>query len=152
MTNGSLEVIDNLIISHVMKSTANNDILSDSWIISFVMWFLATCLKKGQKWLNWHCKTKKCKENQSRIRFDYKWSFSECDNFWTCCSSNNPCKEKEGDCDTNDECINDLTCGVRNCGPLYPASSDCCENKGRYSNALINMTSNARILLCNTWF
>ena len=25
----------------------NNDILSDSWIISCVMWFLAFCLRKG---------------------------------------------------------------------------------------------------------
>ena len=58
------------------------------------------------------------------------WSLSECDNYWTCCSSKNPCKEKEGDCDTNADCINDLTCGVHNCGPLFPAHSDCCENEG----------------------
>ena len=47
----------------------NHDILSDSWIISCVMWFLATCLKKGQKWLNWHCKTKKAqrKSNQNYV-------------------------------------------------------------------------------------
>ena len=85
-------------------------------------------------------------EGRGILKFDYMSSLSECDNFWTCCSSNNPCKEKEGDCDTNSDCINGLTCGVHNCGPLFPAYSDCCENDGKYSNGLINMASNSQIL------
>ena len=75
-------------------------------------------------------KTPKFQKN-SNVEFNYIWSFSECINFWTCCSSANPCQDKEGDCDTNADCIDDLTCGIRNCGPLYPANSDCCESEGR---------------------
>ena len=70
-------------------------------------------------------------EGRGILKFDYMSSLSECDNYWTCCSSKNPCKEKEGDCDTNADCINDLTCGVHNCGPLFPAHSDCCDNEGK---------------------
>ena len=73
------------------------------------------------------------KSKKLRPQFNYEWSFSECDNFWSCCSSTNPCKDQEGDCDTNADCINDLKCGIRNCGPLYPENSDCCETEGKYS-------------------
>merc|ERR1712086_530204 len=86
--------------------------------------------KKCEKLL----KKKKCKKKKvwkKCLKTCGKCDDSECDNYWTCCSSNNPCNEKEGDCDTNDDCINDLTCGVRNCGPLYPANSACCESEGR---------------------
>ena len=104
------------------------------WLAQYVNQFLV--LRKK------YCGT--CR--RTRHKFDYMWSLSECDNYWTCCSSKNPCKEKEGDCDTNADCINDLTCGVHNCGPLFPAHSDCCEKEGKYSNALINMDSNSHIL------
>jgi hypothetical protein len=52
---------------------------------------------------------------------------------WTCCSIENPCKEREGDCDSNDECEGDLRCGENNCNKIHPANpanfdalADCC--------------------------
>ena len=75
-------------------------------------------------------KTQKVQKN-SNVKFSYIGSFSECNNFWSCCSSAKPCQDKEGDCDINADCINDLICGIRNCGPLYPVNSDCCESQGR---------------------
>ena len=56
-----------------------------------------------------------------------------CDNVWSCCSSASPCNDEQGDCDTNDDCIGDLVCGISNCiGSKYPPNVDCCttESKG----------------------
>ena len=53
---------------------------------------------------------------------------------WTCCSIENPCKEKEGDCDSNDECEGELRCGQNNCNAIHNDSTnfallaDCCIN------------------------
>ena len=52
---------------------------------------------------------------------------------WSCCSSASPCTFNEGDCDTNEDCIGDLVCGISNCiGSKYPPNVDCCtsESKG----------------------
>ena len=72
--------------------------------------------------------------------FFQKYSFKEiflqysgCDNVWSCCSSASPCNDEQGDCDTNDDCIGDLVCGISNCiGSKYPPNVDCCtsESKG----------------------
>ena len=49
------------------------------------------------------------------------------------CSITYPCGVGEGDCDGNDECINDLVCGLDNCPNSLGASYeiDCCESKGK---------------------
>ena len=59
-------------------------------------------------------------------------SFSACKSFWTCCSDTNPCKINEGDCDSDNDCIGNLRCGVANCGSMYPINSDCCQKKGKH--------------------
>ena len=45
-----------------------------------------------------------------------------------CCTSSNQCGAKEGDCDTDDECISGLKCGQDNCDTAlgFPANYDCC--------------------------
>ena len=49
------------------------------------------------------------------------------------CTLKYPCGVDEGDCDRNDECINDLVCGLDNCPNSLGASyeTDCCESKGK---------------------
>ena len=48
------------------------------------------------------------------------------------CTSNNPCEEGEGDCDSDEQCIGDLRCGQGNglddnCNSeSFPAYYDCC--------------------------
>ena len=50
---------------------------------------------------------------------------------WSCCSSASPCNVNQGDCDTNEDCIGDLVCGIANCiGSEFPANVDCCESQG----------------------
>ena len=63
--------------------------------------------------------------------------FTECDNIWDCCTSENPCGLNRGDCDLNDHCMNDLVCGIANCGEGFPVNSDCCETSGTYISSLI---------------
>ena len=50
---------------------------------------------------------------------------------WSCCSIENPCDEKEGDCDSNSECKGKLQCGLDNCNAMNNAThfgdvADCC--------------------------
>ena len=50
---------------------------------------------------------------------------------WSCCSIENPCDEKEGDCDSNSECKGKLQCGLDNCNDMNNAThfgdlADCC--------------------------
>ena len=48
---------------------------------------------------------------------------------WSCCKSSNPCRENEGDCDTDSDCLGELVCGTNNCPSGFPASEyDCCES------------------------
>ena len=44
------------------------------------------------------------------------------------CSSGIPCKTDEGDCDTHDECENNLRCGEKNCNATlgFNTQTDCC--------------------------
>ena len=48
---------------------------------------------------------------------------------WSFCSRNEPCSDRQGDCDSDDECIQDFLCGNDNCrdfwGQADPAA-DCC--------------------------
>ena len=44
-----------------------------------------------------------------------------------CCSVQEPCGIREGDCDLDSECIGDLVCGHNNCGEGFPGNEpDCC--------------------------
>ena len=63
--------------------------------------------------------------------------FLDCDNIWDCCTSENPCGLKMGDCDLNDHCLKDLVCGIANCGAGFPLNTDCCETSGTYISSLI---------------
>ena len=63
-------------------------------------------------------------------------SFSDCDNIWDCCTSQNPCGLKSGDCDLNDHCMNDLVCGIANCGEGFPVNADCCTTSGTFISSL----------------
>ena len=47
----------------------------------------------------------------------------------SCCSVTSPCKEGEGDCDSNLHCEGDLLCGANNCdlnNPGFDTTDDCC--------------------------
>ena len=48
------------------------------------------------------------------------------------CSTDEPCEVNEGDCDSHDECFNNLFCGFSNCPSSlgFNSSVDCCETKG----------------------
>ena len=41
-----------------------------------------------------------------------------------CCTTNDPCKEGDGDCDNNNECAGSLICGEDNCP--WGDGDDCC--------------------------
>ena len=48
---------------------------------------------------------------------------------WTFCSSNNPCKHGQGDCDDDSECSPGHVCGQDNCQNFSSqalATADCC--------------------------
>ena len=56
-------------------------------------------------------------------------TFSGCDwttNSWSCCSTSHPCGPLEGDCDSNEDCINHLLCGNDNCFDSFSSTADCC--------------------------
>ena len=46
-----------------------------------------------------------------------------------CCLPSDPCRKGEGDCDADEDCKGDLTCGVDNCpkNSTYDGPDDCCE-------------------------
>ena len=49
---------------------------------------------------------------------------------WNCCTGEKKCGLGEGDCDTDDECQDELVCGSNNCkkfGNYYHEKDDCCE-------------------------
>ena len=52
---------------------------------------------------------------------------------WECCSSSRPCNVGGGDCNSDDDCAGESTCGNDNCksyfGYDWPSSSDCCTGK-----------------------
>ena len=49
------------------------------------------------------------------------------------CTHEYPCGADEGDCDSNEECQNELFCGSNNCPNSLGISSsiDCCEPQGK---------------------
>ena len=52
---------------------------------------------------------------------------------WDFCSTDFPCGEWEGDCDSNDECSGDLVCGPDNChyhNSSVNPNKDCCVSNG----------------------
>ena len=60
---------------------------------------------------------------------------SECESFWSCCTTQSKCAINQGDCDNDNECDGSLTCGIRNCvGHLFPENADCCQEPGNQSN------------------
>ena len=66
---------------------------------------------------------------ESNKRCDWKETGDE--NTWSCCSKENPCDEKKGDCDSSAECKNNLQCGIDNCNDMNDAThfddyADCC--------------------------
>jgi len=44
-----------------------------------------------------------------------------------CCTEEDPCGVGEGDCDNDNECEGDLTCGRNNCDNFPSPKADCCE-------------------------
>ena len=44
-----------------------------------------------------------------------------------CCTEDEPCDVGEGDCDSDDECMDGLTCGNDNCP--WGDGDDCCMGK-----------------------
>merc|ERR1719228_1668992 len=54
-----------------------------------------------------------------------------------CCSVETPCRDGEGDCDSDEECLGSLVCGVNNCntfGHFYHQRDDCCVRDKSGSN------------------
>lgn len=52
-------------------------------------------------------------------------------NTWDCCKSWSPCRENEGDCDSDEDCFGDLLCGSNNCQSNFPHDADCCYDAGK---------------------
>ena len=50
------------------------------------------------------------------------------DEIQECCDANHPCKEGQGDCDHDSECLGNLVCGNGNCDKSkFPSNdTDCC--------------------------
>ena len=48
----------------------------------------------------------------------------------SCCTKDKKCSEEQGDCDSDDECQEGLSCGTDNCskkeGGDWDAADDCC--------------------------
>ena len=59
-------------------------------------------------------------------------NISECQSFWSCCTTEHRCGINQGDCDSDNECEGTLTCGIGNCaGHLFPDNADCCQEPGK---------------------
>ena len=64
-------------------------------------------------------------------------------NPWDCCSSSNPCRENEGDCDNDDECLGHLKCGdgnhrEDNCNATFKSGADCCYDPNNVEATTVN--------------
>lgn len=57
----------------------------------------------------------------------------------TCCDEMNPCKEGQGDCDNDADCLGNLKCGKNNCDrSKFPSSrTDCCKYSMLYVLLLV---------------
>ena len=51
----------------------------------------------------------------------------------SCCDSDNPCREMEGDCDYDSDCFGPMVCGSNNCPNelFFEDTDDCCEIPSR---------------------
>ena len=59
------------------------------------------------------------------------WTGINNETTWNCCNFTNQCGLGEGDCDYDDQCEGNLTCGFDNCQAMNPnktfsISADCC--------------------------
>ena len=68
--------------------------------------------------------------------------------YYNCCTSANPCGLNQGDCDSDDECSGDLSCGLDNCVGFGVTDADCCMVVGIAANAA-NIASNAAAISSN---
>ena len=98
-------------------------------------------LNKGDCDYHYHCeKGQRCRSNSCPVEMTQQLGF---DSNTDCCQIANvgdedfctiydPCEEDEGNCNKNDECRDDLICGLDNCPNSLGFSSevDCCESKG----------------------
>merc|ERR1712032_119551 len=55
----------------------------------------------------------------------------------SCCTISNQCGVGEGDCDSDEQCLDGLTCGTNNCQGQYGwgaehQHSDCCTTRNNY--------------------
>ena len=63
-----------------------------------------------------------------------------------CCTSSNLCDINEGDCDSDDDCMEGLKCGTHNCliktGLQWDSTDDCCykPTKGKISRIVYKPT------------
>ena len=46
------------------------------------------------------------------------------------CSTKHQCGDRQGDCDSDDECSDGLICGKDNCPAHFPSDDDCCTKAG----------------------
>ena len=68
---------------------------------------------------------------------------SECQSFWSCCTTLRRCGINQGDCDSDNECEGTLTCGIGNCAVhLFPENADCCQEPGNQSNIFLIFLKN----------
>ena len=51
---------------------------------------------------------------------------------YDCCTSLRPCGIGKGDCDSDDDCVGNLSCGIDNCPSSFSSDADCC--MGRFFN------------------
>ena len=73
---------------------------------------------------------------------DCDWTYST----WSCCTTENKCKEGDGDCDYDDQCQDGFVCGRDNCRTLresldlpfseFDPIADCCKKAGKESEVL----------------
>ena len=47
-----------------------------------------------------------------------------------CCTEDNPCGDRDGDCDNDSQCAGSLVCGTDNCP--WGDADDCCMAPGKF--------------------
>ena len=61
----------------------------------------------------------------------------------SCCTPEDKCKEFEGDCDTDNECVAGLMCGIRNCvedydvGHEWQKDDGCCYDPKKVKGIIV---------------
>ena len=115
-------------------------LFKSSWISSIHRYAVLPLLRSLLPW-GWmnivvHIQYKIWKSERNMVEkscwntsFLFADTFSGCDwttDKWSCCSTSHPCGPLEGDCDSNEDCINHLLCGDNNCFDSFSSSADCC--------------------------